>query len=276
MKILDAQLHCFYADTPEHPWPEGAKPIHGPEFTIEAAIALLDKHGVQGAVLVPPSWNGWDNQYSLDAAVKMPKRFGVMGRFDIEHPDAREMLKTWREDHPGMLGVRPFIMGDPWMSLLEPAQDWFWAIAEETRLPLMSHIPGNIAGYEPILQRHPELRLIVDHAGRHPRGAKDDAAWADAGQLHALARYKNVSVKLSSIPCFSTEPYPFAGQHKHIKALYDAFGPHRLHWGSDVTRLTSSYDENLRLFTEALDFLSPRDKELIMGESLAKACDWDA
>lgn len=274
MKIIDSQMHCFYSDTPEHPWPPGAAAIHGPEFTLEQATALLDQHGVQGVVLVPPSWNGWDNEYSLKAARAFPKRFGVMGRFDIEAPDAPERLKTWRQQ-PGMLGVRPFIMGEPWVSLLTEEKFWFWRIAEETRLPIMSHIPGNIAGFEPILERFPELRLIIDHAGRHPRGAKDDAAWADADQMYRLARFKNVSVKVSSLPCFSTEAYPFPGLHRHIKAIYDHFGPQRMMWGSDATRLTSTYDENLRLFTEALDFLSEEDKEWVMWRSLSVALDWE-
>ena len=119
MKIIDSQIHCFYADTPEHPWPAGAVAIHGPEFSIEHAQKIMDQHGVQAAVLVPPSWNGWDNQYSLDAAVAQPKRFGVMGRIDIEAPDAAQRLRTWR-DQPGMLGTRVVIQGDPWMSLLKP------------------------------------------------------------------------------------------------------------------------------------------------------------
>lgn len=274
MKLIDSQLHCFYPDTPARPWPQGATPVHGPEFTIEQATAILDKHGVQGAVLVPPSWNGWDNQYSLDAAVAHPKRFAVMGRFNIEAPDAKEKLRHWR-DQPGMAGARFFIQGAPWMSLLEPEMSWVWEIAEQTRLPVMSAIPGNVAGFEPILQRHPELRLVIDHAGRHPRGAKDDGAWADADQLYALAKYKNVGVKVSSLPCFSTQAYPFVNLHAHIKAMYDTFGPQRLMWGSDATRLTSSYQENIDLFTQALDFLSEADKEWIMGKALASALDWD-
>ena len=173
-----------------------------------------------------------------------------------------------------MLGARFFIMGQPWVSLLTPELDWVWQIAEETRLPVMSAIPGSVAGFEPILQRHPELRLIIDHAGRHPRGALDDGAWADVGQLHALARYKHVSVKVSSLPCFSTQPYPFPNLHAPIKAMYEYFGADRLHWGSDKTRLTSTYAENIQLFTEALDFLSAEDKALIMGGSLARALDW--
>lgn len=274
MKIIDSQLHCFYPNTPQRPWPEGATPVHGPEYTVEQATALFDQHGVQGGVLVPPSWNGWDNQYSQDAALAQPKRFAVMGRFNFEAPDAKEQLRAWRQQ-PGMTGVRLFISGAPWMSLLTPEFSWVWQIAEETQLPVMSTIPGNIAGFEPILTQFPDLRLVIDHAGRHPRGAMDEGAWADEGALHALARFKNVGVKVSSLPCFSTEPYPFRNLHSHIQSIYDRFGPQRMMWGSDVTRLTCSYEENIKLFTEAIDFLSTEDKEWIMGRSVAAALDWD-
>jgi L-fuconolactonase len=273
MKIIDSQLHCFYANTPERPWPPGASTTHGAEFTIEQALDIMDKNGVQGAVLVPPSWNGWDNEYTVDAAKANPTRFGVMGRLDIEAPDAKQQLENYRR--PGMLGVRFFISGEPWMSLLKPEFSWVWEIAEKTQIPVMSTIPGNIAGFEPILKQFPDLRLIIDHAGRHPRGAMDEGAWADADQLHSLAKYKNVSVKVSSLPCFSTQPYPFANLHKHIKDIYEFFGPDRMMWGSDITRLTCTYGENIRLFTEALDFLSESDKEWIMGRAMAKALDWD-
>jgi L-fuconolactonase len=274
VQILDSQIHCFFPNTPARPWPDGAAPVHGPEFTIETVTALLDKNGVHGAVLVPPSWNGWDNQYSQDAAIAHPKRFAVMGRFNFEAPDAKERLRDWRTQ-PGMNGIRLFISGSPWVSLLNPEMSWVWQIAEETSLPVMSAIPGNVAAFESILAKYPKLRLIIDHAGRHPRGAMDEGAWADAGDLYALARYQNVGVKVSSLPCFSTQQYPYKNLHSHIKTIYDKFGPQRMMWGSDATRLTSSYDENIKLFTEALDFLSTEDKEWVMGKALAAALDWE-
>lgn len=274
MKIIDSQIHCFYPNTPERPWPEGATSPHGPQYTIEQALEVMDANGVQAAVLVPPSWNGWDNQYSLDAAVAQPTRFGVMGRFDITLPDAQDRLRRWR-DQPGMLGVRVFLVGEPWMRLIEDdGHDWFWAISAETALPVMSTIPGNIAAFGPVLERHPTLRLIIDHAGRHPRGPKDDAAWDDVDQLHALAKFENVSVKVSSLPSFTTQGYPFEQLHPHVRRLVESFGPERLLWGSDVTRLDSTYDENIRLFTEALDFLSEDGKSWIMGRAAMKALDW--
>ena len=91
--------------------------------------------------------------------------------------------------------------------------------------------------------------------------------------LLALAKYPNVAVKVSSLPSFSTQPFPFPNLHRHIRAIYDAFGSQRMIWGSDVTRLTCRYDENIRLFSDALDFLSDEDKEWIFWRSLSEWCD---
>jgi hypothetical protein len=45
-------------------------------------------------------------------------------------------------------------------------------------------------------------------------------------------------------------------------------------WGSDVTRLDWGYADNLRLFNEALEFLSTDDREWILSRAAAKHCDW--
>ena len=274
MKIIDSQIHAFYPNTPERPWPAGATSPHGPQYTVEQAKAQMDAAGVRRAILVPPSWTGWDNEYSLSFARAEPDRFGVMGRFDVGAPNAKEALAGWRSQQ-GMLGIRIFFVGEPWVSMLtDRSYDWFWSEVERSRMPMMGHIPGNIAGFEGLLARFPRLRLTIDHAGRHPRGQMDDGAWADADQLYALARHPDVAVKVSSLPCFSTEPYPFTNLQRHIRKIYDTFGPQRMLWGSDVTRLTSTYAENVKLFTEALDFLSEDDREWIMGRAAAACCDW--
>ena len=109
LKITDSQIHDFYPNTPARPWPEGAVSPHGPECTIETIRSTIDKAGVHRVILVPPSWTGWDNEYSLAAARKDPDRFGVFGRFNPQAPDAKEVLKNWRKQQ-GMLklflGVR--------------------------------------------------------------------------------------------------------------------------------------------------------------------------
>jgi len=274
MDIIDAQMHAWYPNTPQRPWVPDAPVPHGEQFLIEDVLRTMDAAGVRRCILVPVSCTGFDNQWSLDAAQANPDRLAVMGRFDVDAPDARAQLQEWRQP-PGMLGIRIFFSGQPWMSMLTEARyAWFWSEMERLQMPLMCLIPGNMQALHPIMARHPELRVIIDHAGRHPRGPKDDAAWTDLDHTLYFARFKHAAIKVSSLPSFSTRPYPFPGLHAPIRRIYDAFGPQRMLWGSDVTRLDWGYADNLRLFTEALEFLSETDKLWILGQSAAKHCGW--
>jgi hypothetical protein len=51
----------------------------------------------------------------------------------------------------------------------------------------------------------------------------------------------------------------------YIRQLYDAFGPERLFWGTDITRIPYSWRQCVTMFTEELPWLSASDKELIMA-----------
>ena len=272
MKIIDSQIHIWRADTPEHPWVRGGPSPHSPSYTIAEALALLDAAGVDAAVLVPPSWSGTDNSYALEAAASHPDRFVVMGRFDYALPDAARRLEHWR-DTPGMIGIRATLSDPVTLGMFrDPENLWFWRRCAELGLPLMCYAPGLLDLVTAIADGAPDLRIVLDHAGRNARGPKDDAAWGDYDRLRALADRPNVAVKVSSLPCFTTEAYPFANLHPWIRRLYDSFGPDRMIWGSDVSRLTCRYDENIRLFSEALVFLSEEDRRMIFADNLARWC----
>jgi hypothetical protein len=86
-----------------------------------------------------------------------------------------------------------------------------------------------------------------------------------------MNKHANVAVKASCLPFYTTQAYPFPNLHDHICSAYDAFGPQRLFWGTDLSRLPCSYREGLTLFTEELPWLSLTDKEWIMGRAF---CDW--
>jgi len=69
----------------------------------------------------------------------------------------------------------------------------------------------------------------------------------------------------------ASEPYPYRNIHDHLRRIYDAFGPERMFWGTDITRMPCSWRQCVTLFTEELPWLTARDKELIMGRAV---CDW--
>ena len=88
-----------------------------------------------------------------------------------------------------------------------------------------------------VAERHPQLQLIIDHMGMSLsveaiRAGNFQAAIDDT---LTLAKYPNVSVKLSGAPNYSKEPYPYRDINPHIKRLFEAFGPQRCYWGTDIT-----------------------------------------
>ena len=270
MIIVDAQVHIWAGDTPERPWPVGRagqaqKPY---PVTSDLIIAGMDDAGADRAILVPPSWEGDRNDVACEAARLHPDRFAVMGRIpaEVPHPDA---LRRWKSQ-PGMLGLRlTFHTASqrPWLT--DGTADWLWEAAEEANLPVMVFVPGSVPVMGRIAEQHPGLRIVIDHLALG--GGRDDAVFADLGQVLELARLPNVAVKATALPCYSSEAYPFRGLHKYIRQVYDSFGPRRMFWGTDWTRLPCTWREAITLFTEELPWLSGPDKEWIMGRAV---CEW--
>ena len=87
----------------------------------------------------------------------------------------------------------------------------------------------------------------------------------------ALAKYPNVAMKATGAPSYSDQPYPFRDIHDNLRRLYDAFGPARWFWGTDITRMPCPWRQCVTLFTEELPWLKGRDLELVMGRAV---CDW--
>ena len=90
-------------------------------------------------------------------------------------------------------------------------------------------------------------------------------------ELLALAKYPNVAVKATGQPGYAEDAYPFRSFHEHLHRVFDAFGPQRMFWGTDITRMPCSWRQCVTVFTEELPWLKGRDLELVMGEAL---CNW--
>lgn len=263
MPIVDAQIHLWRKGTPRPP--HRALP-----YLVEDAIRDMDAAGVDAAILHPPvSWDPDANEQASAAALAFPKRFAVLGNPPLDRPDSRQIIATWKA-RPGMLGVR-FYFGRPhertWPT--DGTLDWLWPAAEAAGLPMALLAGAWLPALGRIAERHPGLRLMVDHMGAL-RGAKGDAAFPDMAALTALAHHPNVAVKLTGGPFYADDPYPFKSLHKHYRAIYDAFGPRRLFWGSDITKMPCSWQQCVGHVQE-IAWLSEADKKLIMGEAI---CDW--
>jgi predicted TIM-barrel fold metal-dependent hydrolase len=238
----------------------------------------MDEAGVDRVVIVPPGLND-RNDYALEAVRKHPNRFAVMGRIALKDPKSAALLPDWKKQ-PGMLGVR-LVFNTPETAawLKDGTADWFWPAAEKAGLPVMFLAPYVVNLFEPIAAKHPGLTMIIDHMGlnsssRLNRVTENPAAAIE--QAAAFAKYPNVSVKLSSSVGNSHEPYPFRDMTVHLKRLFDAFGPQRCYWGTDITNsfAITSYRQRVTHFTEELGFLSETDKDWVMGRAIMERLKW--
>jgi predicted TIM-barrel fold metal-dependent hydrolase len=273
--IVDAQVHLWTAETPEWRWVPGRPPQLPEPFTIEKLVPLMDEAGVDRVVVVPPSWPGDRNDYGLEAARRYPERFRVMGRIPLEKPESAALLPKWKQQ-PGMAGVRLTFLGPQAAWATDGTADWFWPAAEKAGLPVYFFAPGNGAAFAPIAERHPGLTLIIDHMNVSLDVKKNNQIDSALAQTVALAKYPNVSCKVSAAPGLSSEPYPFGDVAPILKRVFDAFGPQRCYWGTDMTNsfAKATYRQRVTHFTETLDFLSEDDKDWVMGRAILARLGW--
>lgn len=267
--IVDAQVHLWKAETPDFPWVPGIKPQLPEPFTIERALSLMDEAGVDRIIVVPPTLTGERNDYGLEAARRYPTRFAVMGRFPIDNPKAADRLPRWKEQ-PGMLGVRISFGGTKWLS--DGTTDWFWPAAEKAGVPVMFLAPGELSHFAGIAERHPQLTLIIDHIGMN----NSIPIAQSATDAIALAKFPNVSVKMKAGAQYAPEPYPYRAMNVQLQRVFEAFGPQRCYWETDITQTLKEggYKHRVAHFTEELPFLSEEDKDWVMGRAILARLKW--
>jgi predicted TIM-barrel fold metal-dependent hydrolase len=261
-RIIDAHLHVW-----QRPYPDGPMPWREPHL-LAALLRTLDAAGVAGAVQVTPSPERWDNSYGLEAVRTHPERLSVFGRIDPAAPDPERRLRAWLRE-PGATGVRLTFFGAGAAAgggLL--ALEDFWAACERIAVPVSLFAPDNLPEAVRVLERHPDLRLIVDHLGLgvYP-GCEDPLKGLSV--LEEFEPFAAVRVKVSGLVEISAEEFPFRDVHEHLEAALRTFGSERLIWGSNhpVVAHKCSYAESLEYLYEC-EFLSDQDLRRLLGDTL--------
>ena len=263
MMIVDAQIHI---------WAKGTPSAHHRQapYSKDQALAAMDEAGVDRAVIHPPMWDPDSNELAVEAVRAHPDRFTIMGWFHLDRPESRALMDTWKS-RPGMLGLR-FYFNQPHEQLwpTDGTLDWLWPAAERAGIPVSLAAASFLPVVGQIAERYPGLKLIVDHMGV-PRATKGEEAYRNQSQLLALAKHPNVAVKATGQAGYALDGYPFPSIHEHLHRVFDAFGPDRMFWGTDITRMSCSWRQCITLFTEELPWLTGNDLDLVMGRAV---CNW--
>jgi predicted TIM-barrel fold metal-dependent hydrolase len=116
------------------------------------------------------------------------------------------------------------------------------------------------------------VSFLCHHLG-FPAFGKEKLA-VNIEQILASASIQNIYLKVSGFAYAAarTWDFPYADIQWILKSEYQAFGPHRLCWGSDypVVRSFMTYPQSLEVLRSHCPFIPAEEMQLILGGNLQK------
>lgn len=280
--IIDTHIHLFDPRRPQGvPWPPKDNAIMYKPALPDRYRKLTKDLGIVGAVEVECSPWLEDNQWVLDIAAKDTIVVGMIGDLEPGKPEYAKQLERFARN-PLFRGIRygylwdrnirrdlqkpEFISG---LKLL--AQGGYTLDSANPSVDLLEdliHVGDKV----------PDLKIVVDHLPKIviPTAAKGRAAYDSA--IRTLAARPNVYVKVSAVlsNIGGKVPYELAPYKPKLDALYDAFGPDRLLYGSDWPNSDplGNYAQVLQVVREYFTAKGPAVAEKYFWRNSVSAYKW--
>ena len=238
--LLDSHLHTF--DLTRHPQP-WIDPTTMPELhrDVTVADAGLAARGVTGCVVVQSLNTTAETLDLLAAAARSTETVGVVGWVDLtaDVPAAVARLRA----APGgdrLVGLRHLahLEADPEWLLRADVRAGLAAVAAAGLTFDLIVRAWQLGSAMVVADRHPDLRLVLDHLGNPPLGtpgADDEDQMGDwARDLVELARRPQVTAKVSGlVTAGGRREWSTVGLRPVVDTALAAFGADRLMYGSD-------------------------------------------
>ena len=209
MTIIDAQVHAYAANTPERPW--HSVPNWPPHVTGDEMVAAMNKVGVDGAIYVSPfSMYEYDSSYAVGVQKAHPDKFALVKPVNPDDPAVADVITDWKKT-PGTVGIRVIMSRESKRAPDDPGFDRILRAAVRNDFPVNVLFTGNIDAGTALIDRHPDVRFVIDHLGIQQPSVPPapPQPWAELPKVLDLAKRKNAVIKVTGACTLSKEPYPF-------------------------------------------------------------------
>lgn len=273
----DAHAHLFKPGWAEA-LPESCRLVQPDEPTVYAGLAA--KHRVK--YLLAVGYEGearfaGNNDFLASVAAQHPWVRPVAYFASPSDLSVTE-LEKWASKR--FVGVSLYLFAGELIDSLGRVADDVWQWFARRKMLISVNAQGlHWRAWHAVLERHPQLRLVVSHLGLP--AAVDvplelDMAREGVSDVISLSSYQQVHVKLSGFYALSKpgHDYPHETAWPYVHALLEAFGADRLLWGSDFFPAADflSFPQTYALF-EKMCFLSESDRAKIEGANLIRLID---
>jgi L-fuconolactonase len=266
---VDAHHHVWRLDRGDYGWlTPSLAPLYR-DFTLSDLRALLAAANIEATVLVQAAPTVAETRFLLDVARESGGLVqGVVGWVDLAAADAIETLRTLSNDAL-LKSIRPMLqdLDDPdW--IVRPEVQPALAALPQLKLRFDALVkPRELKSLLRMLERHPELAVVIDHCAKPEIEADRWQPWAD--DLAAIARHSWAHCKLSGLVNEAGKAWTVDRLRRYSDHVLECFGAERILWGSDwpVVTLAATYAEWNAAAEALLAGISAPDKERIFGDN---------
>ena len=273
MRLIDAHQHYWRIARMDYSWLTPQQGALYRDFLPAELAQPLAECGIGATVLVQAAATEAETRYLFALARANPNVAGVVGWVDFEALDARQRLRALVQDGEGRLkGLRPMVqdLPDPlWLErpTIDAAFDAL--IASDLCFDALVR-PQHLPSLACRLQRHPQLRAVLDHAGKPDIAGGGFDAWADP--IARLARGSGLYCKLSGLLNEAAPEADLEALDGFVAHLFECFGPERILWGSDwpVLSLRGSYRQWWEMAHALVQRHAPGQQSAVFGANAAR------
>jgi len=242
--IIDAHQHFWDLARGDYGWLTPQSGVLYRNYLPENLQDLLNANDVSATVAVQAAPSEAETHYLLELARAHPFIAGVVGWTDFETEDAQRRIAALVRTGGGKLkGLRPMVqdMADPnWIAKHSLDGAFETMVAHDLAFDALVK-PLHLEPLRTRLLRHPNLRAVLDHAGKPDIAGGGLDAWAK--DLERLARDTRIHCKLSGLLSEAGERNSVDELAPYVAQIFGSFGPERVLWGSDwpVVNSVGSY-----------------------------------
>lgn len=269
MNYIDAHVHIWTPDTSHYPLAPGFKKddMKPASFTPEELFKHTRPNGVVRINLIQMSYYGFDNSYIIDMIKLYPDVFVGTAVIDPLGPDpAREMTRL---RHQGVRAFRilPALSKQPVEKWLQPVgySKMFDTGARENLAMSCLIAPNALPELDRMCRKFPDTPVIIDHLCRI--GIDGEIREKDVDALCAMARHKNVMVKVGAFYALGKKKPPYTDLTPLIERVVKEYGSRRCMWESDCPFQVGgehTYAASINLIKTGLPFLNETDRDFLL------------
>jgi len=267
---IDAHQHFWHYDPVRDDWITEQMSVLRTDFLPGALEALLEVNGMDGTVAVQADQSETETRFLLGLAEDHPTILGVVGWVDLLSSDLPERLERFSRFRR-FRGVRHIAQAesDDFLARREVIRGIGMLRDFELTYDILVY-PRQLPAALTLVQALPDQPFVLDHMAKPLIARGVTEPWAT--HVRELASHPKVWCKISGLVTEADwarwRPEEF---RPYLDLVFDAFGPHRLMFGSDwpVCLLAAEYRQVVTLVETYAEQLPALERGALFGGNAA-------